>query len=101
MTETQLTAKILKALRKRGGFWFKVHGNAFQMAGIPDILGCYRGRFVGLEVKLPGKEHTLSPRQRLILQRLSDAEAFSAMITTTRGALKVIEDIDATLLLDG
>ena len=29
----------------------KVHGSPFQHAGIPDIIGCIEGYFVGLEVK--------------------------------------------------
>lgn len=30
---------------------FKVFGNAFQESGIPDIVGCINGRFIGLEIK--------------------------------------------------
>ena len=101
MNESKLTTLILKALKKHGGFWFKVHGSAYQTTGIPDIIGCYRGRFIGFEVKIPGKENTLSRRQRLQLVRIVQQGGSSAMITSVRGALKLIQELDTLLdLLD-
>lgn len=49
--ETLIVEKIMDRLSAEGGFWFKVHGGAFQLAGIPDILGCWKGQFVAIEVK--------------------------------------------------
>lgn len=52
--ETRRQQKIQKLLRKEFGrdiWFFKVHGGPFQMAGVPDILGCLRGIFFGFEVK--------------------------------------------------
>ena len=95
MTEVQLTRKILKALRNRGGLWFKIHGSAYQMTGLPDIIGCYRGRFVGIEVKLPDGKNKLSQRQRLILTRLSRQGGYSRVVSSKRGALRVMDDIDS------
>jgi hypothetical protein len=53
--ETRLRNAILKRLRTEWpGYWVHVHGNAYTPAGIPDILGCWKGRFVGFEIKTPG-----------------------------------------------
>lgn len=57
--ETRLVRDILEALRRKGGFWYKVHGGPFQRVGLPDIIGCYKGRFVAIEVKCPGNKPTL------------------------------------------
>lgn len=93
--ETKLVAKILKRLRQQGGWWLKVHGGATQLTGVPDILGCYRGRFVAIEVKLPVPGRiAASPRQRLILKRISQAGGFAIIATTPQDALKVLEEID-------
>lgn len=94
MNESKLTTKIIKALKRKGGFWFKVHGSAYQTTGIPDILGCYKGRFVAFEVKIPGKDSTLSKRQRLMLLRIRQHGGVSALITSTRGALEAIRELD-------
>jgi hypothetical protein len=42
----------MDALRARGYFCFKVHGGPTMMAGLPDIIVCANGRFIGLETKL-------------------------------------------------
>jgi penicillin-binding protein-related factor A (putative recombinase) len=97
MNERLLTTNILKVLKKAGGFWFKTHGSAYQTTGLPDIMGCYRGRFVGFEVKMPGRENTLSARQGLMLHRIRQHGGYSALLTSTRGALEAIQDIDLEL----
>lgn len=56
--ESQLKDRVLKALEKHGGYWFKTHGDRFTGRGIPDIVGCYKGHFVGIELKDPGKVPT-------------------------------------------
>ena len=66
--ETRAVAKILKALRFRGAYVEKIHGGAYQAAGIPDLLGMdERGGF-GIEVKDPAKitaDFTASEREAI------------------------------------
>lgn len=73
--EARVVKAIMTRLKARGGFWFKTHGGPNQMAGIPDILGCYHGRFVGIECKAPGKEKNVSPKQRFVMERMAEAGA--------------------------
>lgn len=51
--ETRLVHKIVQALGEEfpGAYLRKIHGGPFQHVGIPDIVGCIEGYFVGLEVK--------------------------------------------------
>lgn len=54
--EARLQRAIQKALKEAYGsdlFIFKVHGGPLMMAGLPDLIGCYKGRAFGLEVKTP------------------------------------------------
>lgn len=46
----------MKAWRDRGGFCFKVHGNEYTMAGVPDIAGTFLGWSVWCETKMPGNK---------------------------------------------
>jgi len=75
-----LTKEIVIALKKNGCFAVKIHGGPYQVAGLPDIVGCYQGRFFGLEVKLPGKEHKLTAKQNLTLRRIKEAGGISGMV---------------------
>lgn len=47
--------RYLDELASNGKAWhMKVHGSMYQKAGVPDIIACINGRFVGIEVKRPG-----------------------------------------------
>lgn len=43
----------------------KIHGNRFQMAGVPDLLCLRRGCAMFLEVKQPGKRPTKLQEARM------------------------------------
>lgn len=49
--ETKVQKAIQAYLRSIGAYCFKVHGEIFMRAGIPDIICCYRGKFIGIECK--------------------------------------------------
>ena len=48
----------MKTFLKGKGFWFLKYwgGAAYTKSGIPDLLVCMRGRFLGLEIKAPRGE---------------------------------------------
>lgn len=43
--------KLKAFLKKRGAYHVKFFGCAYTQAGVPDILACVNGTFVGIEVK--------------------------------------------------
>lgn len=49
--ETKLQKEIQKYLKSLGAYCFKVHGSIYMRAGIPDIIVCHKGHFIGIEVK--------------------------------------------------
>lgn len=51
MNESQFSREIRKSLSQYG-YFLKMVGSGFTVPGIPDILGCYRGKFIGIECKL-------------------------------------------------
>lgn len=50
--ETRLQRKVQDYIESLGGYCFKVHGSGYMKAGIPDIIGCLEGRFIGIECKV-------------------------------------------------
>lgn len=95
MKESALTAKIGKRVRDRGGWCRKVHGGPYG-AGWPDLCGVYRGVSVMFEVKLPGKEKTLTELQRQTLIDLRRVGSIALMVTSVRQADYVLDCIDKT-----
>lgn len=80
--EGKLVASIKKLIADHEGRCFKIHGNddGFQEIGIPDLLVCLAGRFVGIEVKQPGEP--LRPRQRKVLNEIFAAGGVAAVCET-------------------
>jgi len=88
--ESRLQRKIRKALESAypGSFWFKVHGGPFQKAGLPDLIGCVRGTFIALEVKMPGKEPT--EVQRFVMSQILSAGGYAGYVTSVEEAIEAI-----------
>jgi Holliday junction resolvase len=49
--EKTFEVKIKRMLRENGAYFVKFFANSYTKAGIPDILACVNGYFVGIEVK--------------------------------------------------
>lgn len=66
-----------KHLESKGAWVFKVHGgdNPYQEVGIPDLLCCYLGCFLALEVKLPGEKPSPVQQRTLRLIQMAGGEA--------------------------
>lgn len=70
---------------------FKVWGSAAMMAGLPDLIGCVRGRFFGFEVKMPGKEDNTSKRQEFVHGLICKAGGFVAVVSSKQEALDALD----------
>lgn len=90
--ESRLQNKIRKGLEKEfsGSFFYKTHGSPYQRAGIPDLIGCVKGRFIGIEVKLPGKEHTLTELQKHTIEQINQSGGIAFMSTSLEDAIETI-----------
>lgn len=87
--EKDLVKDQVKELRKAGAECSKIQGGPTQERGVPDILGCYKGKFFAIESKLPGKEKNLSPYQKVKLKKYKAAGAKVGVATTVAQALKI------------
>lgn len=81
--ETKIVKACIAFLGKNyPGFYFKTHGGAYQRAGLPDIIGVHQGKFIGVEVKCPGKEDTLTDLQKKTIDRIKRAGGVAFMATS-------------------
>jgi Holliday junction resolvase len=56
--EAAVKAKVVKQLKELGAYYFYPVTGGFGSSGVPDIVGCYRGRFFGIECKAKGNKPT-------------------------------------------
>jgi hypothetical protein len=54
--EKTIVAKVMAQAKSLGWWPAKMHGNAFMLAGLPDVLVIKDGRAAWMEVKRPGEE---------------------------------------------
>ena len=71
MTEKELERKIISRVRSEGGLCLKWVSPGYT--GVPDrIVILPGGRIFFIEVKRPGRDNGLSPRQRRVIGQLRD-----------------------------
>lgn len=82
MHESEYTRKYIIPQLERlpNSWWLKVVGTPAQRNGIPDIVGCYRGRFVAVEVKNPENDRTCTKLQRKNLREIRTASGLSLVV---------------------
>jgi Holliday junction resolvase len=90
VSEKAIVEAIKKALTKRGAWVIKTHGSP-HLAGVPDLLVCYNGHFVALEVKQPHTRDTVTRRQQHFLDAIEAAGGFGRVVTSVEEALDVIQ----------
>lgn len=73
--ESALVDRIAAVLKRTPQCWWKnIHGSAFN-AGLPDLLGSFRGRCFAIECKRAGEKPTALQVRELVGLRESGAEA--------------------------
>ncbi len=92
MKESVIVAAIIKYLKfVPRCFCWKEHGGMYGTAGIPDIICCIEGRFVGFEVKNEkGKPTKL---QESTIRKITDSGGIAMVVMSVDEVKVVIEDL--------
>jgi hypothetical protein len=89
-----------KFLRERKAFFFMPVSNGMGQVGIPDIIICYRGVFVAIETKAPGKRNNVTDNQKRIMENIRDADGFAWVVDDPADLGALFTAIDAYLVLE-
>ena len=57
--ERRIKKLVSKTLTELGAYYFYPVTSGYGTSGVPDIVGCYRGRFFGIECKANGNKPTV------------------------------------------
>jgi hypothetical protein len=96
MLEKDITAAIQRYLKTVPCcFFWKEHGGQYGTAGLPDIICCYRGRFVAFEVKAPsGKPSKL---QEITIAKIKAAKGEAFIVRSVEEVKKILESLEVQL----
>lgn len=78
MTHASLLAGVKKYLNQLGVYVFKYHGTNFTSRGVPDLICCYQGKFIAIELKSGKDKLTELQKHNLDLIQQSGGVAFTA-----------------------
>lgn len=90
LSESQVQTKILKYLKSLDNVWV-VKTITCNINGVPDILVCYRGRFVAFEVKRESGG-VVAPLQKVQIQRINDAGGVAHVVRSVDEVKKILEE---------
>lgn len=76
--EKNFENRIKKFLKSENIFYVKYFANGYTQAGIPDILACHNGNFLGIEVKAEGGK--LSELQKVKLKEIAEAGGVAVVV---------------------
>ncbi|MEG1882027.1 MAG: VRR-NUC domain-containing protein [Clostridia bacterium] len=90
MLEREIVVKIQKYLKETPNvFFFKEHGGQYGTAGIPDLICCYKGKFIAFEVKTDiGKTTVL---QQITIKRILKAGGYAVVVRSVEEVKKIIQ----------
>ena len=89
--ETKLQKQVQKYLKSIGCYEFKVHGSAYMKAGIPDIICCYKGLFIGIETKVG--RNKMSPLQEIHKKEIIEAGGIHILAYNLEDVEKIIKSL--------
>ena len=76
--------KVTAQLKELGAYYFYPVTSGFGSSGVPDIVGCYKGRFFGIECKANGNKPT--ELQKINLNRIEGSGGVALVIDETNVA---------------
>lgn len=93
--ESAFVVKIKQYLKSRDAYCEKIWGGGFQSAGIPDVIGCYRGRFIGIEAKVGNNKP--SEIQKAKIKMIQKAGGFARVVWTLDEVKEMLDEIDEVI----
>jgi len=65
--EGKVKKKVVEQLKALGAYYFFPATGGYGKSGVPDIVGCYQGKFFGIECKA-GKGKTTALQEQQLAQ---------------------------------
>jgi Holliday junction resolvase len=93
--EGKVKAKVTALLKQRGVYFFSPMTHGYGASGAPDIIGCYKGRFIAVECKAGKNKPTVL--QCRTIDNIRATQGLALVVNETN-----IDDVTYVLdLIDG
>lgn len=95
--ERAVKDKVVKQLKALGAYYFYPVTGGWGASGVPDIVGCYKGKFFGIECKANGNKPT--PLQKKNIDEIIGAGGLAIVIdeTNVQQVTQILENLHGVL----
>jgi len=92
-SEKEIELEIRKYLQRvLGAYVLKMHGSAFMSPGIPDLLCCLNGWFLGIEIK--NEKGIVSAVQKVHINNIKKADGIAFVARSLKEVVDKLEELD-------
>lgn len=89
-----------KYLKSIGAWFFMPVSNGMGQVGIPDIICCYKGMFLAIETKAPGKRANTTPNQKRVIESIQAADGWAIVVDDVDQLKEFITTVDIFEILE-
>ena len=76
--EAKVKKRVVNVLKENGAYYFFPATGGYGRSGVPDIVGCYRGVFFGIECKAGSNKPTAL--QEAEMRKIREANGITLVI---------------------
>jgi Holliday junction resolvase len=76
--EAKVKKKVVNVLKENGAYYFFPATGGYGRSGVPDIVACYRGVFIGIECKAGNNKPTAL--QEAEMRKIREANGFTLVV---------------------
>ena len=88
--EGKVKKEIKKYLDEIGAWYYMPVSNGMGRVGCPDFIICYRGHFLAVEAKAPGKLFNVTPNQQREIEGIREALGLAIVADSVETVKEII-----------
>lgn len=78
--ESKVKKKVVEMLKQRNAYYFYPVTGGYGSSGVPDIVACLNGHFIGIEVKADLKKRGPTELQKKNLRLITESGGIALVI---------------------
>jgi hypothetical protein len=90
--------QAVKTFLRNKGIWFYMPvQNGMGQVGIPDFICCWKGVFLAIETKAPGKLNNTTPNQERVIKEIRSNHGYAFVVDSVELLARMLETIEGEL----
>ena len=90
--EGKVKKEVAKWLRDNDIWYFMPMQNGMGVVGIPDFICCWRGEFLAIETKAPGKLLNLTPNQKNRIREIEEHGGTAYVVDSLELLIELLQE---------